>query len=74
MEQWQQEQVKKVAKRLQETVGLTGREYCQREGLTDKMYMNHAQAVMLGGLQSQVNELLFWLRQIGLVADDNHNQ
>ena len=73
VDQHNRKQIAYAAKRLGETVKLTAMEYCEREGLTDKAYTNHAQAVMLGGLQSQVNELLFWLNQAGL-TDDNHNQ
>ena len=73
VEQYRKTQIARAAKRLTETVKLTALEYCQREGLTDKSYTSHAQAVMLGGLQSQVSELLFWLKQAGML-DDNHNQ
>ena len=70
MKPWIEKEIKRAAKDISETVKLTGIEYCQREELTDKMYLEHANSVMLGGLQSQVGELLFWLKQAGLL-DDN---
>ena len=71
MESWLEKEIERASQDLEAVIDLQPKEYCHREGLYD---MFSEPAVMLGGIQARVHDLLFWLKQAGLNDNTSQNQ
>lgn len=66
MDEYCKERIRKAAKRLAEAQAMTAKQYVESLG---QEYDKHSHAVQLGALSAFSWDLLYWLKEAGLVDD-----